>query len=484
MKPSDLRTLFEIAIPDGAQADTTPLELGHIYMPSGHYKAIALDRPLVVGDRGAGKSFWLKSLVDPARRKLIGEVFDSPSLLSCDITTGFDPSVAASDPTPRELATLIRNSVEPSDIWHTVMVQACLPDLIPPEIDTWSERIRWVNAQSATVAKQLREKNAALAAEGKSLLVAFDGLDRLASTWKSTIELVRGLLQTQLDFSKYTHLRTKAFIRPDLLADPDVRRFADASKLVSLAVKLEWNPIDLYGLMWQYLANSSDKPASAAFRQYCEASGLFKWMPGNESLFFLSEEIKHNESLQQALFHKLAGKTMGGKTGGNTWTWLPNHLSDARGYTSPRSFLVALRAAAIDSRKRKFVGPEYALHTSSIKEGVSSASEVRRTELEENLPWIQAIFGPLKGLALPSRRQDVVSLWRKAKTVESLFLTSSPVPPVPLPEKISKGEPASILLALEELGLCRMLTDGRVDFPDIVRVNAGMTRKGGVPVRR
>jgi hypothetical protein len=29
-----------------------------------------------------------------------------------------------------------------------------------------------------------------------------------------------------------------------------------------------------------------------------------------------------------------------------------------------------------------------------------------------------------------------------------------------------------------------MLDDGRVDFPDIVRVNAGMTRKGGVPVRR
>ena len=171
---------------------------------------------------------------------------------------------------------------------------------------------------------------------------------------------------------------------------------------------------------------------------------------------------------------------MGGTRSGNTWTWLPNHLSDARGYTSPRSFLVALRAAAIDSRKRKFVGPEYALHTPSIKEGVSSASEVRRTELEENLPWIQTIFKPLKGLPLPSRRQDVVSRWRKTGTIESLFHTSEDVP---LPEKISEGEPASILLALEDLGLCRMLADGRVDFPDIVRVNAGMTRRGGVPVR-
>ena len=484
MKPSDIRNLFETALPYAAHAETT-LEPGHIYMPSGHYKAIALDRPLVVGDRGAGKSFWLRSLVDPGRRELIGKVFNVPSLLQCDVIAGFDPSATGNYPTPRELATLTQSDIEPTDIWHTVMVQACLPAIIPPEIATWRAKIEWVNAQSETVAKQLRDKNAALAADGKSLLIAFDGLDRLATTWKSTIILVRGLLQTQLDFSKYTHLRTKAFIRPDLFFSPEIRRFPDASKLVSLAVKLEWDAIDLYGLMWQYLANSSDTAASAMFRLFCEQSELFKWSPSEGHLFFLSEEVKHDASKQQALFHKIAGRTMGGKTGGNTWTWLPNHLSDANGYTSPRSFLVALRAAAIDSRKRKFVGSEYALHTASIKEGVSSASEVRRNELAENLPWIQDIFEPLKGLALPSRRQDVVARWRKANTLATLHkATDSQNNQAPLPEDISDSDPGSILLALKQLGLCRMLDDGRVDFPDIVRVNAGMTRKGGVPVRR
>ena len=484
MKPSDIRNLFETALPYAAHAETTR-EPGHIYMPSGHYKAIALDRPLVVGDRGAGKSFWLKSLVDPARRNLIGRVFNFPSLLQCDVMTGFDPSATGNYPVPRELATLIKTGVEPSDIWHTVMVQACLPSIIPAEIDAWSDKIAWVNTQSEVVAKQLREKNATLAAEGKSLLIAFDGLDRLATTWKSAIVLVRGLLQTQLDFSKYTHLRTKAFIRPDLFSAPEIRRFPDASKLVSLAVKLEWDAIDLYGLMWQYLANSSDTIASAAFRSFCETSELFKWSSSDGQLFFLSEEVKHDESRQQALFHKIAGKTMGGARSGNTWTWLPNHLSDAHRYTSPRSFLVALRSAAVDSKKRKYVGSEYALHTASIKEGVSSASEVRRNELAEDFPWIQDIFTPLKGLALPARRQDVVGRWRKANTLAALHdATNGQDNPIPLPEKISDNEPGSILLALEQLGLCRMLDDGRVDFPDIVRVNAGMTRKGGVPVPR
>lgn len=480
MKPSEIRNLFETALPEVAHAETT-LELGHIYMPSGHYKAIALDRPLVVGDRGAGKSFWLRSLVDSKRRELIGHVFSFPSLLSCEVTTGFDPSDTGNYPTPKELATLIQSGIEPSDIWHTVIVHAFLPTIIPPEVNAWPEKIKWVNMQSGAVAKQLRDKNTALSEEGKILLIAFDGLDRLANTWKSTIVLVRGLLQTQLDFSKYTNLRTKAFIRPDLFSDPEVRRFPDASKLVSLSVKLEWNAIDLYGLMWQYLANSSDTTASAAFRKFCEDSEFFKWSPSDDDLFFLNQETQHNESRQEALFHKLAGKTMGGARSGNTWTWLPNHLSDAHGYTSPRSFLVALRSAAVDSHKRKFVGPEYALHTASIKEGVSKASEVRRDELAENFPWINDIFQPLKGQALPAKRQDVVSLWEKANTLDTLHNVHHEVP---LPEKISASDPASILLALQELGLCRMLNDGRVDFPDIVRVNAGMTRKGGVPVRR
>ena len=479
MKQSEIRNLFEVALPEGAHAETT-LEPGHIYMPSGHYKAIALDRPLVIGDRGSGKSYWLKSLVDPERRELIGNIFDFPSLSSCEVTTGFDPTTTGNYPESKVLVSLIQSGIQPSDIWYTVLVQACLPSIIPESITTWTEKIDWVKMKSEQVSRQLLDRNAALATKNKIQLIAFDGLDRLAALWSDTVVLVRGLLQAQLDFSKYTNLRTKAFIRPDLFSDPAIRRFPDASKLVSRAVKLEWETIDLYGLMWQYLANSSDGNASQSFRKFCKESGGFQWAQKNSALFVLSEETRHDETKQESLFHEIAGKTMGGSRSGNTWTWLPNHLSDANGFTSPRSFLVALRSAAVDSRKRKFVGTEYALHTASIKEGVSSASKARRNELEENLPWISDIFLPLKGLPLPSRKQDVVGRWKKANTLDALYKVSTDVP---LPEKISEGDPGSILLALEQLGLCRMLADGRVDFPDIVRVDAGMTRKGGVPVR-
>ena len=483
MNASEIRNLFETAVPEAAHAETG-LELGHMYLPSGHIKAIALDRPIVVGDRGAGKSFWLKSLVAPERRRLIGEIFDVVALLTCDVVTGFDPTTIGDYPDSKVLADLIQREIEPADIWYTVLIQACIPAAIPDATISWSDKIKWVNTHAESVTSRLREKNQALVKSGRSLLIAFDGLDRLAPQWGNTVSLVRGLLQAQLHFGQYSHLRTKAFIRPDLFSDSEIRRFPDASKLMSLAVKLEWQAIDLYGLMWQYAANSTNNILSTSFRKFSKTHAGFQWHSNNDQIFVLDEKIRHNESKQEFLFHLIAGKTMGGKRSGNTWTWLPNHLSDANGYTSPRSFLVALRSAAEDSKKRKFVGAEYALHPSSIKEGVSKASEVRRNELEENLPWITDIFGPLRGLPLPSRKQDVVARWKKSKTLDKILnANGSNNIQVPLPEQVVEGDPGSILLALAQLGLCRLLSDGRVDFPDIVRVDAGMTRKGGVPVR-
>ncbi|MBA2678833.1 MAG: hypothetical protein H0U76_10635 [Ktedonobacteraceae bacterium] len=481
MKATELRHLLEAALPEAAHAEQSDLQLGHMYLPAGHIKAVALSRPVVVGDRGSGKSFWLKSLVDDTRRQLIGKTFQQEELLSCEVKTGFSPDVDGDYPTPKDLARLVQDGLSPDAIWYAVMVHLIVPESLPGNLVFWKDRISWIQEQSETVTAKLRAKNAELHAKKQCILIAFDGLDRLSPSWRDTVALVRGLLQTQLEFGRYSQLRTKAFIRPDMLASPEVRQFPDASKLLSLAVKLEWEAIDLYGLLWQYLANSSIPSQSAAFRKFADKVAKLSWDEGSNGVFVLTQAVRHDENRQEQLFHQIAGENLGrGKKSGNTWTWLPKHLSDAHGYTSPRSFLVALRFAAVDSNKRKFAGKEFALHTSSLKSGVSEASKVRRHELEENFPWIGDVLKPLKGLGLPARKQDVVIKWKKAETLSSLLAHHEPVP---LPEAIKETDPASILAALEQLGLCRLLSDGRIDFPDIVRVDAGMTRKGGIPVR-
>jgi hypothetical protein len=480
MTPSEIRNLFKSALPDGAHAESD-LKLGHMYLPSGHIKAIDLDRPLVIGDRGAGKSFWLKSLVDPQRRTLIGKIFEVSTLMNCEVKAGFDPSEASENfPDARILGNLTSNGSNATDIWHAVMVNACVPEVFSASnVTTWAEKITWVNTHVELVATKLYEKNAALRNASNRILIAFDGLDRVASKWDATVKLIRGLLQAQLELKKYSNIHTKAFIRPDLFADPGIRSFPDASKLISLAVKLEWTSNDLYGLTWQYLANSDNPKLSAAFRKFSKEVADFNWPTDTASVHVLSEQDRGDESKQKKLFHAIAGVNMGGSKRGDTWTWLPKHLADTHGYTSPRSFLVALRSAAEIPGKRNPVGPETALHHTSIMAGVSKASAVRRNELEENFSWISDIFKALRGLSLPSRRQDITARWRKEKTLDLLYKDDPDTDqPTPLPDVIDKTDAGSILLALEPMGLCRILSDGRIDFPDIVRVDAGMTRKG------
>ncbi len=67
--------------------------------------------------------------------------------------------------------------------------------------------------------------------------------------------IVRGLLQVLLEFRSYKRIRPKAFLRADQLEDSSVAAFPDSSKVLSQKVELSWPRNELYGLLWQHLAN-------------------------------------------------------------------------------------------------------------------------------------------------------------------------------------------------------------------------------------
>lgn len=483
MKPRDLRRLIIDSLPDVAQAESDMPSLGKLYLPPGHQKALSLDRPIVLGGRGAGKTFWLSCLRNDEKRSLIASNFGVRDLNNLEVRTGFDPS-AVNSVDARLLKMLLSKHPSPSDIWYSILVVAVLPDLKYGS-DALSDRVEWVMNNPETVSSLLMRENSERIQRNTPLLVAFDGLDRLASSWDETVSLLRGLLQAVLEFLKYSHIRTKLFLRNDLFLDSRVRSFPDASKLVSLAVSLDWTPVDLYGLFFQYLANSNDEKASLDFRSFVERDLGITWKKATASVFPIPDALRLNESKQSKLFHHIAGAYMGsGPKRGDTWRWLPSHLKDAEDYVSPRSFLVALHSAGIGSESREFTGREYALHWRSIQDGVRTASKKRVEELAENFPWIQQTIVPLSGLGLPARKQDIISRWKKEGTLANIISDArSGRSQVPLPSSIREGDATSLISALEGLGICRVLRDKRVDFPDIVRVEAGMTRKGGVPLK-
>jgi hypothetical protein len=82
---------------------------------------------------------------------------------------------------------------------------------------------------------------------------------------------------------------------------------------------------------------------------------------------------------------------------GRTYSWLFDHLADAFGETSPRSFITALQKAANHSP----APAETAIDHNGIRAGVQDASEIRVAQLKEDYDWITSVLQALEDLEVP-----------------------------------------------------------------------------------
>jgi hypothetical protein len=194
------------------------------------------------------------------------------------------------------------------------------------------------------------------------------------------------------------------------------------------------------------------------------------------------DTLRQNEEMQRKVFHAMTGPWMGrDRRRGFPYTWLPNHLGDSRRQVSPRSFLAALRHAAIDSLR---AGQEYALHYESIKIGVQEASKIRVQEIEEDYPWVQTLLKPLSGISVPCSFEEIKQIWEKREVLEELAKTIANAGVRLPPVHIALGA-RGVFEDLMNLGLVERISDERVNLPDVYRVGYSIGRRGGVrPVAR
>ena len=462
--------------------DISPLD---VYLPRSHLKAMNPDNQLVIGMRGAGKTFWWQALQETAVRRLIDQSSDR-SLLSQDtrVQTGFGVKSALDQyPGKDVLRALMNGDFEPRTIWRTVLAWNLAEAEHPlRKKDSWPARVRYVDDNPEPVERLLQVRDEELDADGVYSLSLFDALDRCADDWRNMRRAIRGLLQTALEMRSYRRLRMKVFLRSDQVEESSVADFPDASKILSSAVELNWPRQELYGLLWHLLVNRSD--ASDLFRRQLGSSDLQQLDIGTSSnLHVLPRALVTNEDEQRNRFHELAGPWMGrDRRRGFPYTWIPNHLGDAEGRVSPRSFIEALRKAAADTADR-YPDHGYALHYDSIKRGVQEASTIRVTEIKEDYPWVDRALTPLGGLVVPCRFREISKRWKDQEVVRHLTEGVNDeevrLPPI----NIADGADG-IRRDLEDLGVLVRMTDGRVNIPDVFRVGYGLGRKGGVrPVR-
>ena len=477
--PSAIRQLLQYALPQETSSFGSTPELKYTYLPASHAKALHPDSMLVVGIRGVGKSFWWSALQKEDHRSLVGRNLPKAGISKETIVSqGFGEKPSPDDyPGKDTVADLIRN-FEARQLWRTIILLHLIKQggKSSPfsKQRRWEDRIAWVQGHPEEVERLFYEVDTGLDQSGAYHLILFDALDRTADDWKSMYTLVRGLLQVLLEFRSYNRIRPKAFVRPDQLEDSSVAAFPDASKVRSQEVKLIWPRNELYGLLWQHLANETGN--GHLFRDGCNQGFGIEWRQ-QDQVWTVPEKLRTDEDKQRDVFHAMTGPWMGrDRRRGFPYTWLPNHLGDARRQVSPRSFLAALRHAASDSSKRDY---EYALHYESIKRGVQEASKIRVHEMQEDYPWVEKLMKPLSGLSVPCSFDEISGRWEKEKILERLRQEMQTANVKLPPAHIDLGA-SDVRRDLEELGVFERMTDGRVNLPDVYRVGYGIGRRGGV----
>ena len=455
-----------------ATAPGRPPQPHEIFFPEDHARAVDPETALVVGNRGMGKSFWANALAHADTRDAVSGAYER-NLERVEARFVFASAEGVEHAVSKAELDSVPNEAPPEVVWRAAILPALEPETEVPR--TLEKRVAWIQSHPEEQAELFRNHDRKLAGANQRLVLLFDALDQLADTWPAIQRRTEGLLKLALAMQSYRAIRIKIFMRPDQFESPDLFRFPDASKIKSGAVRLTWRAMDLYGLLFLWL----QRECQANFLTLCKAEKIN--IDRNDRRHPLPSEIVHSEESQRRVFHRIAGPYMGkNEKRGFPYTWLPVHLADARREVAPRTFLHALRVAAHHTPAPTASAIDY----SGIQAGVRKASKQRLTELQEDYPWVSWALAPLRRLLVPSDPDAIFRRWVEANVIGELK-NSQGGAKGPLGVDL-EGQPddrhslEKLRENLEAIGVMELRANGKVDIPDIFRVQAGILRKGGV----
>jgi hypothetical protein len=446
-----------------------------VFTPYSHRAVLDPGRQLVVGNRGMGKSLWTHALTNPEVRKRVASVYGQPGLNKTDVVIGFNGSDKSSAvaPTRDAIERALSSGYNEDDIWRGVMFRAiCFVNGEAEEKDIEST-LGKIRASPSLWENKLSEVDDEFARRGKSILILFDALDRLADDWQSIRLLTTGLMKRALGLRSFHSFRTKIFIRPDQYSDQRLFEFSDGSKLKNSHVDLSWQPHELFGLLLFEICR--DDKAKTVLQNLANRIGA------SAALMFSEQRSRPALEEQNALINAIAGTYMGSdKRRGRVYTWVPLHLSDAKETCSPRTFLTAWQKAAGHEPAPK----DRAVDHLGLIEGVRRASSARLEELREDYRWIDDALEALKGQFVPIEREILLDVWKNSQIVQKILRESKKGKWLAPVELDTRADPAALLEAMKSIAVMEERANGKINVPDIFRVEAGIKRKGGVAVPR
>jgi hypothetical protein len=223
-------------------------------------------------------------------------------------------------------------------------------------------------------------------------------------------------------------------------------------------------------VLFEIMRNPNGHPA---LKKLAERTNTVAALPIN------GEDSRLHMDEQRKLVHAMAGEFMGSnKKRGLVYTWVPLHLSDAANACSPRTFLRAWKEAA----GRVPAPTDRAIDHLGLLDGVRSASQDRLNELYEDYEWIRPSLEALRRQFVPMSREQLFQLWENSRVMAAInSSTNGEVSKTPA-RLTDNPTPEALLEAMKSVAVMDERSNGKINVPDIYRVEAGILRKGGVAV--
>lgn len=473
------RLLVDLPTDHDADGEHRPA-VGDVFAPEQHASALAPSTLIVVGARGAGKSFWAGVLGQSDTRQLAAEVYPRLGLDRLVVTFGYNGFDAGSAVTRRTVEARTQNGQHDSALifWQSVLLRSALAainDLEAKEtIATFISKYK--DPEDFEV--RLREVDQALDADDKTCLVLFDALDTLSRDWAQLTKLTDALFEACWMLRARRRIRAKVFIRPDQLNDEGLK-FVELPKLRSARVELDWSPTDLYGLLFTRMVEAEQDADGEDFEVLCREAGYP--IPETSAERIRNWELAWSEEAQKRVFERIAGRYMGkSATKGATYPWTYKHLADGRDVVTPRSFLKLFVEAA-----RHMPAPiNQVITAEGIRHGLREASKTRVEQLALEYPWIKRALAPLAGLKVPCQSWEIHEVWEASNTTAIISKAAKSEGFLPPYQKSSVSNAEEDLeAAMARIGVLSYRTDGRADMPDLFRIASRMLKLGGVALK-
>lgn len=473
------RLLVNLPTDHDADGEHRPT-VGDVFAPEQHASALAPSTLIVVGARGAGKSFWAGVLGQNDTRELAAEVYPRLGLDRVTVAFGYNGFDTGSAVTRRTVEARTQSGGHDAALafWQAVLLRSALAAIN----DTESEKsiLEFIEKYKdpEDFETRLRYADRALDTADKTCLVLFDALDTLSREWTQLTKLTDALFEACWMLRARRRIRAKVFIRPDQLNDEGLK-FVELPKLRSGRVELDWSRSDLYGLLFTRLAEAEQESGGKDFEVLCREAGYP--VPESNAERIRKWELAWSEDAQKRVLDKMAGRYMGkSPSKGATYPWTYKHLADGREVVTPRSFLKLFVEAA-----RHAPPPlSQAITAEGIRHGLREASKTRVEQLALEYPWIKRALAPLAGLKVPCQSSDIHEAWIASSTATVISRAAKSEGFLPPYETSTVSDAEEHLeAAMFRIGVLSYRTDGRADMPDLFRIASRMLKLGGVALK-